>query len=267
MKPVGRFATGMLFCAVLTVVILSDSLANSVSSPDERSIRIRQGQFPAFGSAGKLPDDKAPKTTVGEFEIDAYPVTNSEYLSFVKANSEWRRSKVKKIFADGHYLEDWESDVSIGKLNLKSPVVRVSWFAAIAFCESFGKSLPTTDQWEFVLYDGGKNQQQLNEKILAWYSKPNQAQLGQVGSTDKNTHGIYDLGALVWEWTEDFNSFLSISDSRGGSGKDSGLFCGGGSQMGNPADYPAFMRFSFRASLQAKYTTANLGFRCARGIK
>ncbi len=250
MNPLGRFTPAILFFLVLTF-----------SSTNARAIRIPQGQFVAFGSAVKM-----QKTTVGEFDIDTYPVTNFAFLSFVTANSEWRRSKIKKIFADAHYLEDWKSDLSIGKLNSKSPVVRVSWFAAIAYCESKGKSLPTTDQWEFALFGGGKNQQQLNDKILAWYSKPNQAKLGSIGSTGKNMYGVYDLGALIWEWTEDFNSFLSVSDSRDGGGKDSSMFCGGGSQMGDPADYPAFMRFSFRASLQAKYTTANLGFRCAQGI-
>ena len=32
------------------------------------------------------------------------------------------------------------------------------------------------------------------------------------------------------------------------------------------ADYAAFMRYAYRSSLQARYTTGNLGFRCARDV-
>jgi formylglycine-generating enzyme len=35
--------------------------------------------------------------------------------------------------------------------------------------------------------------------------------------------------------------------------------------VADTTDYPAFMRYSMRASLKASYTTDNLGFRCAGG--
>ena len=126
------------------------------------------------------------------------------------------------------------------------------------------KELPTTDQWEYALFDNGRGQEKLKEKIIEWYGRPNQQNLAAVGSTGQNAYGISDLGFLVWEWTQDFNSFLSGADSRDSSGKDANLFCGNGSQLGDASNYAAFMRFSFRASLKANYTTANLGFRCAK---
>ena len=56
---------------------------------------------------------------VAAFRMDETAVTNLEYLEFVKANPEWRRSKVNRLFADTNYLHYWESDLSIGKKNEK----------------------------------------------------------------------------------------------------------------------------------------------------
>jgi formylglycine-generating enzyme required for sulfatase activity len=145
----------------------------------------------------------------------------------------------------------------------KAPVTQVSWFAANAYCEAQGKSLPTTDQWELALFDRGRNQEKLKQTILAWYGRPNSEKLDDVGKAGTNGYGISDLGILVWEWTEDFNAFLAALDSREG-GADDNLFCGNGSRMGDASDYAAFMRYSFRSSLKANYTTSNLGFRCAK---
>lgn len=231
------------------------------------SVEIVGGQFTPFDSAVKISDKTAlpmdRSVKVEDFGIDPFPVTNQDFLSFLKVHSEWRKSKVRKIFADVQYLQHWPSDLNFGAASPRSPVTRVSWFAANAYCESLNKSLPSTEQWEFALYNNGRHLNELNEKILEWYGKPNPKKIPQVGTGWKNDFGVYDLGTLVWEWTEDFNSFLSVADSRS-TGKDSNLFCGNGSQMGNPADYAAFMRYSFRASLKANYATANLGFRCAQ---
>ena len=97
----------------------------------------------------------------------------------------------------------------------------------------------------------------IRERILAWYSRPNDATALLLGSTPRNRFGIYDLHGLIWEWTLDFNSDFTDTDS--------GAFCGNGSlNVVNASDYAKFMRYSFRSSLKANYATANLGFRCVR---
>jgi sulfatase modifying factor 1 len=224
-------------------------------------VNVPSGNYHPFTA----PEKDQRSVLVSSFSIDRYLVTNADFLKFVKIHPEWRKSKVQPIFADAHYLSDWQSDLHFRKHLNRQPITSVSWFAASAYCESLEKELPTTDQWEYSLHDENRHQAKLNEKIIAWYGSPNQKDLPAVGDGGVNGFGISDLGFLVWEWTQDFNSFLSSGDSRVAGGKDANLFCGGGSQMGNPADYASFMRFSFRSSLKAHYTTRNLGFRCATG--
>lgn len=210
------------------------------------------------------------QVTISDFSIDVYPVTNKEYLAFVKENPKWRRSKVKKLFADKNYLSMWESDTIIEKeQSLRAPITNISWFAANAYCECQGKRLPTVDEWEYVAMANeempdARTLKTYNEFILGWYEKPRTFN-NEIGSTFKNYWNVYDLHGLVWEWTSDFNSVLVSGESRKDVDNDSNLFCGsaaiGATDLMN---YAAFMRYATRGSLKAKYTMKNLGFRCVK---
>jgi formylglycine-generating enzyme required for sulfatase activity len=101
--------------------------------------------------------------------------------------------------------------------------------------------------------------------LLHLYDRPTPKALPLVGQAPANYWGVRDLHGLVWEWVLDYNSTLVSSDSRGGNGADRLPFCGvGGLALGAKEDYAGFMRFAFRSSLEARYTAATLGFRCAR---
>jgi formylglycine-generating enzyme required for sulfatase activity len=87
------------------------------------------------------------------------------------------------------------------------------------------------------------------------------------GGGFRNVWGIEDLLGPVREWTLDFRSALVSGESRGDASLERTLFCGAGATNASDfGDYAAFMRFAYRASLEADYTTANLGFRCARDV-
>lgn len=211
--------------------------------------------------------------TIASFEMDVYPVTNSEFLSFVEKHPQWQRSKVKRLFSDGNYLVNWEGDHTLGNgLALNAPVTNISWFAAKNYCESQGKRLPTVDEWEYAAMadqtaPDARKKESYNQQILDWYETPRTFN-NEIGSTFKNYWGIYDLHGLVWEWTIDFNSVLISGESRKDMDMNSNLFCGsaaiGASDLMN---YAAFMRYAFRGSLKANYSGRNLGFRCVRPIK
>ena len=208
--------------------------------------------------------------TINDFQMDVYPVTNEEYLQFVKKYPKWQRSNVKSLFADGNYLSGWKSDTILGEnQSLKAPITNVSWFAANDYCECQGKRLPTVDEWEYAAMANeeladARTLKTYNEFILSWYEKPKTFN-NEIGSTFKNYWGVYDLHGLVWEWTSDFNSVLITGESRKDVDKDSDLFCGsaaiGATDLMN---YAAFMRYAIRGSSKAKYTMRNLGFRCVK---
>jgi formylglycine-generating enzyme required for sulfatase activity len=210
------------------------------------------------------------QVTIDDFYMDVYPVTNKEFLEFVKKNPKWKKTKVKKLFADENYLFRWKSDTILDdNQSSNAPITDVSWFAANDYCECQGKRLPTIDEWEYVAMANEKlpdarTLKTFNEFVLSWYEKPKTFN-NEIGSTFKNYWGVYDLHGLVWEWTSDFNSVLVSGESRKDVDNDSNLFCGsaaiGATDLMN---YAAFMRYAIRGSVKAKYTMKNMGFRCVK---
>lgn len=219
-------------------------------------------------------EEKDPKEIpVASFALDARPVTNADFLEFVTANPRWRRSQVKRLFADEAYLQAWAGDLDFGPPeNANRPVVFVSWFAAKAFASWKHRRLPTTVEWELAAGAGftspdGMKELAFVQAVARWYSSPAPEALPPVASSRPNFYGVYDLHGLVWEWTSDFNSSFVTGDARGDNGLDRRFFCGAGSLgASDRTNYPAFMRFGFRSSLKAAYTVHNLGFRCAKDL-
>lgn len=230
----------------------------------QNKVQIKGGTYtPLYGSDSQ-------RVTVSDFQIDVYPVTNAEYLVFVKANPQWQKSKVKKIFADANYLRNWKNDTTLGDNMLdNSPITNVSWFAANAYCKATDSRLPTLDEWEYVAMADSKDidarrKANYNQYILDWYEKNNTFK-NEIGKTYKNKWGVYDMHGLVWEWTNDFSSVLISGENRGNTGNDKNLFCGSSSLGASDLmNYAAFMRYAFRSSLKANYCVQNLGFRCVK---
>jgi formylglycine-generating enzyme required for sulfatase activity len=214
----------------------------------------------------------AREVPVAAFQLDARPVTNGEFLAFVRENPKWQRSKVARLFADERYLAHWAGDLDLGAAGANQPVTNVSWFAAKAFAAARGRRLPSTAEWEVVAGAGfskpdGAKDAEFQAEVSRWYSTPAPAVLPDAGAGRANFYGVRDLHGLIWEWTSDFNSALVSGDARGDSGPDRQLFCGAGALGASDlSNYPAFMRFGFRSSLRAGYTVHNLGFRCAKDL-
>lgn len=267
-RRVPRTVAGALTLAVAFHLIVS----SSIWAQEHRAAPNRMALLPAgvHKPLFRGPDD--PKEVpVRAFYLDVFPVTNGEFLDFVRANARWQRSRVKRLFADENYLRHWSGDLEPGEsAPTNAPVVNVSWFAAKAYAAWKGKRLPTVAEWEYAALasatraDGGSDPAQ-RRQILEWYGQPTPPVLPAVGRRAPNCWGVHDLHGLVWEWVADFNTALVTGESRGDTGLERQLFCGPGSQGAQDrADYPAFIRYGFRSSLQAAYTVRNLGFRCAK---
>ncbi|MGV8930940.1 MAG: formylglycine-generating enzyme family protein [Luteimonas sp.] len=225
-----------------------------------------------FRSALKYEDARDVK--IGAFELQKRPVTNADYLAFVQAHPQWRRDKVASVLAEPRYLSHWAGPVQLGSQALsQQPVVQVSWFAASAYCEAQGARLPTWSEWEYVAASDetrrdARKDPAWRERILGWYSKPSNQTLARAGLQSPNVFGVQDIHGLVWEWTDDFSSLLVSGDNRNQGDADKFKFCGAGAlSMDDRDNYAVLMRVALLSSLEARDTTANLGFRCARSLK
>lgn len=232
-------------------------------------VRVPAGNYAPLLRAKDEPETQA----VAAFLIDARPVTNGEFLEFVRANPKWRRRAVAPLFADEGYLAHWSGELQLGPLApADSPVVNVSWFAARTYASWRGKRLPTVAEWERIAavgFDseaGAKEPDYLNA-ALGWFGQPTSSPLPSVGGGRPNFHGVRDLLTLVWEWVDDFNTAMVTGESRADTGLDRTFFCGAGSVGARDlTNYPAFMRAGMRSALRAGYVVPNLGFRCAQSL-
>ena len=218
--------------------------------------------------------DELKEVPVKSFRLDRFPVTNGEFIEFVRRNPRWRRSQVKHLFADEHYLQHWAGDLELGPAAVTNqPVAWVSWFAAKSYAAWRGKRLPTVAEWEYAAAASptrpdGEIDPQFQRALQHWYSTPSPAALPRVGAGLPNCFGLHDLHGLIWEWTADFNTATVTGDARGDTGIERQLFCGAGSTGAqDTANFPAFMRYGFRSSLKAAYTIHNLSFRCAQDLE
>jgi len=250
------------YIALIAICCLTAAAGESLSST----------MAPVKGGVYQRPLEKGGKTrVVADFQLDARQVTNSEYLAFVTAHPEWRRSRVNRLCADQGYLSKWAGDTGLGpQAPPDAPVVCVSWHAARAFLKSVGKLLPTVDEWEFAARADGKSidasqDPDFKARILDWYSRPEPAVLPAAGSQPPNIYGVSGMHGIVWEWPSNFVSAMTSGEARSDGTLSPQQFCGGGGADPNQAtEYASFMRMAFRSSLKGDFCLPGLGFRGAK---
>lgn len=259
---------------ILSFVLALHIISGAETAADGKLVLIPGGELKPFWILPKGPKGPAEPIQIQPFQTMIFPVTNSEFLNFVRRQPEWRRSNVRRVFADRNYLSQFSEDLKLkAGVHANSPVSFISWFAARAYCADVEMRLPALAEWEYMAAasekspDASQNAEFLN-RILEWYGQPRaQSGLEPVGKRSANYYGVHDLHGLVWEWVDDFNSNLITGEGRTDGSLNRDLFCGaGGMSGGNKENYAAFMRFAFRSALKGASTTWNLGFRCVKDV-
>jgi len=249
--------TNISFVALLAGVLLPGAAIPAVA--DNPFVAVAGAEF-----RSALPARPQAPVTVQRFMLQQHAVTNAEYLEFLKTHGEWRRDAVPVVMADADYLSHWSGTLDPGPHAAPlQPVTRVSWFAAVAYCEAQHARLPSWYEWEWAAAASARQRDARadaawRQQVLDWYSQPAGAVLPAVQQGPANFYGLYDLLGVVWEWVEDFNALLPAD-------ADPEKFCGNGAQnLEQKENYAVLMRIAMLGSLRASDTGRALGFRCAR---
>lgn len=207
---------------------------------------------------------------VNDFLIDATPVTNLDFETFVNA-TQYRTTAEINGSAHG-YLKGtmqeieglcWRSYNTIARAD--HPVVLVSWHDSEAYAQWAGKRLPTEAEWEKAARGG------LQQMLYPWGAGVPAVSLCNFGRTVKafpatvpvgsfpaNGYGLHDMAGNVWNWCADEftipgNKNLEVTSRI----RKGGAF---------NVIQPFRLRCANRGAYDQDKYAINIGFRCARSI-
>ena len=244
------------------------ALLGSPAGAAARYVKLPAG---TFTSALAAPDGGPLRVRVTSFWMRVEPVTNGEFLAFVRMHSRWQRGRTLSLFAGPHYLAAWRGPRRLGrKARADAPVTQVSWFAARAFCAGEGARLPTWDEWEYAAATDptrrdARSDPARNATIVAAIQASTGSYPGTVGRHRANVYGVGDLNRLLWEWTDDYAAMFPSADSRNPGTGPSLALCGGSAlAFFDRTQYALIMRVAALAALRPSDSAPRVGFRCVR---
>ena len=150
------------------------------------------------------PEKLAPASLVFNPSDSPIPLNDVSKWWIWKKGANWR------------HPEGPESSIE-GKEN--HPVVHVSWYDAVAYCEWSGSRLPTEAEWEYACraesespYYFGNDSNDLDK--YGWYKNNSNNKYQKVGQKLPNKWGLYDMHGNVSEWTLDAYDTSFYSNSK-----------------------------------------------------
>ncbi len=233
--------------------------------PEIATALIPEGAF-VMGDDNGRPDERpAHRVWVSAFRLALLPVTNAEYASFLAATDH----------APPRFWDDARPDERpSGRFNAPGqPVVGVSWFDAIAYCEWLSSlsglpyRLPTEAEREKAARGG------LECAQFPWGDDPgadggrfDQDAPRAVGLSAPNGYGLYDLAYNVHEWCSDWygERYYASSPDCDPQGPSSGRRRA--SRGGAWRHQVKISRCSARSSLDPSFQYNDYGFRVALSV-
>jgi ergothioneine biosynthesis protein EgtB len=265
------------------------------SPVQKRQIKIEGGLFVMGYSGSEFSYDiERPehKVYLNPYLIDAFPVTNGEYVKFIEDGGYknfrfWLADGWEAVKKNGWTAPMyWEKDKNSTwirhdyrgkhKVNPNEPVCNVSYYEADAYCRWAGKRLPTEAEWEKA---ASWNDAKKVKTVYPWGNEPpteRHANLlesylwapTEIGSfpEGKSHYGCYHMMGDVWEWTSsDFvgypgfrSDFVEYNDK---------WFCNQKVLRGSSFATPRLsIRNSYRNFFRPEERWMFAGFRCVQDI-
>ena len=257
---------------------------NSSSVPEGMTL-VPAGTFQmgdAFGE-GESRERPVHDVYLDAFYIDKYEVTNAQYCDFLNAAGNQSEGGATWLDIVESYCPITEnSGQFVPKTGYEDhPVLAVTWYGAKAYCEWFGKRLPTEAEWERAARGG------LEGKRYSWGdAEPDGSQCNfadksspyvwgdknaddgysgtaPVGSYPPNGYGLHDMIGNVCEWCSDwcFRTY-TMGNVVNPVGPDRGTqrMIRGDTYHGSPPT----LRVSFRYGHGPEDSRGDAGFRCVR---
>jgi ergothioneine biosynthesis protein EgtB len=245
------------------------------------------GQSRSAGKFGWDNEFEIENVRVPEFRIDAYPVTNGQFLAFVRAGGYDDRSLWSK--------DDWEWKTAEGishpqfwirrgddwhcRAMFSQPPLPLAWPAyvsqaeASAYARWAGKSLPSEPQWHRAAYGTPEGA----ERAYPWGSEPPSEPHGNFNfrrwdpepvtahPDGASAFGVFDLLGNGWERTRTpFRPLPGFQPFPFYPGYSANFFDGKHFVMkgGSPRTAACMVRRSFRNWFQPHYPYVFATFRC-----
>jgi len=291
----------------------------------DNMVFVKGGEFLMGATSKQARADEYPvhSEKVADFYIDNAEVTNAKFESFIKATGyvttaerpvdKEHIAKISGVDAlsldstpsglvfTGNPKMWWQVQKGANWRHPKGPksniigkedypVVQVSWYDALAYCQWIGKRLPTEEEFEFVARNRGKRTKYTwgndYEKAIEYvnfhqgtFPTENLVEdkfegLAPVKSFKNNKLGVYDISGNVWEWT--LNSYFDdgynkkVNEAKVIREEDISPWqrkvIRGGSFLCNES-YCSGYRVSARMNSSPDTGLEHLGFRCVINVK
>jgi formylglycine-generating enzyme required for sulfatase activity len=212
-------------------------------------VLIPAGAFKMGSNDGRVYEKPVHTVVLDDYYIDQYEVTNARYARCVDSGS--------CIRPNGNYYADVAYE--------NHPIVNVTWYDAMNYCEWRNARLPTEAEWEKAARGG------LSGEPYPWGNsiscmKANYStcivNTAPVGSYSPNGYDLYDMVGNVREWTSSLyqNYPYDETDGRENMQTDGLRVVRGGGW----SDVKNYLRVSLRYGYIPSITLDYRGFRCAR---
>jgi formylglycine-generating enzyme required for sulfatase activity len=193
---------------------------------------------------------------VQPFYIDRFEVTNSQYQNFIQST--------------GHTPPvGWSPDGRDFPGQAYDPVVNVSWHDATAYCQHYGKRLPSEAEWELACRSRDERDYPWGNEWDAFNANteeldcPGPLTVGSFSPAGDSVYGVADMSGNVFEWVSTVFSRYPYNNDDGRedlSLTNADRVLRGGAWNGDQSSAGCSYRMIADPYAQVEY----VGFRCAK---